>query len=174
VAPAIAPNKANLPARAGVERLRRTIVRNKANWPAGAGAELWLGARRNRVKQSQFAGRAGRGGAVAGSIVRHRLDAPLRETKPICAEPPQAASALQEKSYVELATQRASAKQSQFAAVPGGPRYEDRGCAALYKQSQFRRRGCRRCGGSGQSRQTKPILPHAPQPTRGGGGGENI
>ncbi len=59
------------------------------------------------------------------------------QTNPICRRPRQGASTVREKSYGELDMQKASTKQSQFPAVPGGTGPQGRGtrekCA---KQSQ--------------------------------------
>ena len=126
---AIAPNKPNFGERTGrgqgspwqVGSLdsgtrEGTNVRNKANF------------RRGQTRQTNPISclRAGRGkgrGRCAGRC--HWTKA--CKTKPIPSRPKRGTTPLVERSYVELAIQRASAKQSQFAAGPRGPRPAGRG-----------------------------------------------
>ncbi len=108
------PNEPNLPPAALGPA--GPIVRNKANF------------RRDQTRQTNpisclHAGRR-----------RARQRCPSRchwtkacKTKPIPSRPKRGTTPLLERSYAELAIQRASAKQSQFAAGPRGPRPAGRG-----------------------------------------------
>jgi hypothetical protein len=131
--------------------LRGTSAQNKANLT------------RRQVRTS--AGKVG-GRLPPGRIVRHRLDAPLRETKPICAEVSDRASPVGERSYDYLYIHRGTAKQSQFLAVPSGTGPGGREPCGVVQTKPIPGgagwNGARGAWDEGQMRQTNPMCPAGP------------